>query len=696
MKQSIIVTLLLLLSNFSYADIDECQQDDNSQKDFVCGQCEKGDVEWLFGDDMGPESDDPANEENRKDFKNGLLADLMDPSKTVKGPGASSLNPFSGTKVKDLKSVEDFVEFLPEKFKKNVVFMSPSRSLQEGDRYLMKSPNSEIVMSFNSHHNEGGDMSELRGGNAVEMQVWNGAKGIWEYVEIDFSEGKPKVSRNPGKCLNCHGRGTNTRPNFDAYNFWSQTKPFFRDRIVAGTKEAEDYLNFLKKIEKDAKEFKETGKKTRFSILAPMLEVNKVKDVERALSQGQNYQLKVDTSDGFSTNADGGAAVNLFDQMYLTNHCRIANLTTNPKHNPFADQMKYALAAAVRGTCITSDEDLSKFLPPELLKNSQLFFKNKGYKSGNFKDVKEETSNAQKDYYEDRIGRKLWNIEEEKLKEIKNTPEYKNKLAALEGDEEALYQHEVKAEKEAYRLAKLEMKKLSDNSDRARDKERSLDRFAPMRYLLEPMGIDTSMFSISVDPLSYTFGDFFFNIERFGAFKELKGKSCNELKQLSMDALNKEGIVDKILALKTPCKADYKDPLDPAWKKSLSDIQMQTLKQKREDMKSDVGDVFGYCAGCHAGGGLGAPKIPFHDMKQMNSLLERQAGELGNMQTRIWKRVKRHGDLRGSMPMNWGQLEPEEIKIIKDYLETFPNRDYVKPIDTGSRRNQIENVNLVE
>lgn len=102
------------------------------------------------------------------------------------------------------------------------------------------------------------------------------------------------------------------------------------------------------------------------------------------------------------------------------------------------------------------------------------------------------------------------------------------------------------------------------------------------------------------------------------------------------------------------------------------------------------------CVMCHDNGINGAPPISLGDFDQLDRILEKQSGELGDMGTRIWKRVIRHADKRGSMPMNMGQLENEEIETIKKYLESFPSRNYVRRIDTSNRRNRIINVNQIQ
>ena len=72
MKNFYSILLLIFFSLNSYAqfggadEIDSCKKNNPSQDDYVCGQCEDADVKAFFGDDMGPVSDDPANEGNRK------------------------------------------------------------------------------------------------------------------------------------------------------------------------------------------------------------------------------------------------------------------------------------------------------------------------------------------------------------------------------------------------------------------------------------------------------------------------------------------------------------------------------------------------------------------------------------------------------------------------------------------------------
>ena len=99
------------------------------------------------------------------------------------------------------------------------------------------------------------------------------------------------------------------------------------------------------------------------------------------------------------------------------------------------------------------------------------------------------------------------------------------------------------------------------------------------------------------------------------------------------------------------------------------------------------------CSMCHrrSRNFAGAPVIPFNDANAFDNMLAKQAGEIGNMQEIIWRRLRRHADIKGAMPLDMGgaQLTDKELATVKEYLESFPQRDYIKKINTGSGRNAI-------
>ena len=547
--------------------------------------------------------------------------------------------------------IEDVMAKFPEQLRTDVVFMGDSRSLQAGDRYLMKSPASEIVASFNGH-------PELRGGNNVEVMKFNGKTGTFDFIDIKFEDGKPIVTKNPRKCARCHGGPEQARPIFDPYRFWSQQIPSVGDTLVKGTKEAEDFMKFLDKIEnKDNKpEWK------RFEHLKPFLKMNSKRAIEAGLNYNGYWHVKTQPQPpgSTSTSADG-PGVRLFDEMYLNNHCRINRLLA--KDEDF-ETIKYALAAAAMG-CFRSQEQLAKALPPSIMRKSDEYFikrgiGKKGIYNNVYGDVFKDTEKKQDEYFKDRVGRKLWMLEERFRK-----------------DEPGI------SEEEAYQKAKAELiatnlgaMKNPNGSNQISDREQSSFLVAPFRYILEPIGFDTSNLSISFDPGSYTFGDFIKNMANFEPLLSLvQNNSCVDLENKSMQSYGaKEAKV--ISDIQLAC-----NKLEP-WDKQFDDlaaidekINKDTVLAKRLSLRADMNDMLDSCSGCHREGStVGAPNLPFGDgrMDQFDALMEKTAGEMGDMRKRIWSRINRSESAHGLMPP-WG-LDDEEKKTVKDYLETFQGK----------------------
>ncbi len=264
--------------------------------------------------------------------------------------------------------------------------MSPSRSLQEGPRYLMKSANAEVVFSVNGHPE-----STMGGGQSIEMLVWDGKTGTYQMAEISMRGGKPTVKKNPRKCMHCHGRHPNIRPVFDPYNFWAHTVPFTRDDLIGGPDpskwptDTHEYLDFLDKIKTDAAKEKETGERTRWSVLAPILEQNDPDAIRKFFknSKTDRATYRVQAMDQTpappgSSPFDGGPSVRLFDNMYYNNHCRLARMMEDKENNPAFDQNKFAIAAAAKG-CFSqganSYKRMKEFFPDDFNNQMERYFK---------------------------------------------------------------------------------------------------------------------------------------------------------------------------------------------------------------------------------------------------------------------------------------------------------------------------------
>ncbi|MBK25022.1 MAG: hypothetical protein CME70_13575 [Halobacteriovorax sp.] len=604
---------------------DACKQKAGaSQKDYKCGQCEPKLISKV----------------------DKMLEDLK-----------------KGDKKYD--SIESVMALLPESMRKDVVFMRQSRSLQQGDRYLMKSPGSEVVASFNGHP---GNV----GGNNIEMMKFNGKTGTFDFIDINMKDGVPVVTHNPRKCARCHGTGVRARPIFDPYRFWSNQVPSVGDTVPRGTTEEKEFLEYLEKIENkdDKPEWR------RFSHLKGVLEKNSIADVKAGLKKDGYWHVKTQpTLEGSTSTSSDGPGVRLFDEMYHNNHCRINNLLSQDKN---FETTKFIMAAAVNG-CFGggpgSSNSLDKFIPKSVREKNRDYFASRGIipdntKGSGQKEVFADIEKKQKAYFEDRVGRKLWMLEEK-------------------------FRNEGMSEEDAYKAAKADIETIDrtaqsnpNGQNQIRDLEASLGVIGPLRYAMEPLGFNMGDLSISFDPGSYTFGDFIKNMGDFDPLKSLANKyepkswkdreaKCDELAKESMQAyLDREAEIVDIVT--NSCKNF--DPVD----KQLGNLEKladkaneEALKKKRKALAGELADIFDMnnCASCHkAGSSRGAPDLPFDSerMDEFDALMDKTAGELGDMRKRIWSRINRPSSQHGAMPPSG--LDKEEKSVMKEYLETFTGK----------------------
>ncbi len=244
----------------------------------------------------------------------------------------------------------------------------------------------------------------------------------------------------------------------------------------------------------------------------------------------------------------------------------------------------------------------------------------------------------------------------------------------------------------AYEAAKEDIRIARDNSQLA-DREESIDEVAPLRYVLEASGMDTSLLSMSVDPESYTFGDFFSNLNDFGFVKDLNGRSCNDLKKMSQDAFQNADNRNELLVSYTDaatqsCRNPWDtSPLTFGNEDILNQLGVASLTDARNQLRTDVKEIFDQegCSGCHSMGIKGAPPIPFVSMSSLERELTNSSGEIGDLATRIWNRVKRVDGQHGVMPLGGPALEKEDKDKIKQFLETF-NSPYARRIAVSDGR----------
>ena len=352
--------------------------------------------------------------------------------------------------------------------------------------------------------------------------------------------------------------------------------------------------------------------------------------------------------------------------------------------DPNFETIKYIAAASTKG-CFKSEKNLTDFVPPKVAEKMKKYFVDKGIlkdpKDDVFKTVDADVAKKQKDYFHDRVGRKLWMLEERFRKEDPSL-----------------------SEKEAYQKAKKEILKIdkiagsNPNGDNfINDKEESRRLISPMRTIMEPLGFNMSDLSISFDPGSYTFGDFIDNMKSFDPLFSLTKLNCSDLAKKSLDefAAKENEILDKI---ETNCSSiepydvqlgELEDIAKDANDKAL-EAKRKALRPKMEDILSDYS-----CTMCHkAKNTRGAPNLPLSEnkMDQFDDLMNKTAGELGDMRKRLWSRINRPENNHGAMPPG-DPLTKEEKETVKAYLETFKGSGRSKAdklkLDESNRRSVV-------
>lgn len=628
--------------------------------------------------------------------------------------------------VSSADSVEDVLALIPEEIRRNVVIASPSRSLQRGERYIMHSPYSEIAVSFNGHPDEAG-------GNALEIMRFNGQEGKFEFTEIRFDEnGNRTVEHNPEKCMRCHGSPNDARPIFDPYRFWSQTIPSKRGVPAQGTKDGREYMSLLRQIEAAAAATPPPNEPpaSRLKYLKPYSDVNPSRAVQMAWATDRTYTTRHHPDDKEFSKLEGGTtiddsqAVRMFDGMYARNLCRVNRLLDeDPK--VFAALPMIAAAAkgcfgplprgpdeAVKAKAKDMQNLMAEFLPPAVIKANTNYFKRKrvgttsttatgqAVDGGTPVDVIADTVSRQREYMEDRIGRKIWNLEKQFAAENRDQ-QSREMMAMVQGlrgrligddgrfspeDEvtviRAMNSLQQSWDRKNYQLAKADIRRISNDGAPLADQERSSSIVAPMRYALEPLGFDVSTLSMSFDPMSFTFGDFISrNIQKFDPIASLTQTfpECDDLKAESIRRFNASNAVADINANTLSCEGAPDitfNELEPFVKLS-EDLRLRRQRELAREVAQLTDDYA--CKDCHNPPTQGAPEMPFgaENFRELSPFLQKRTGEFGDLRPLIWKRISRAENQHGHMPPN-DSMTREDLTKFRDYFDTFKPLKYIE------------------
>lgn len=406
MKNFIIISLLAF-STQSFAQFSSSSLSSSCKQDgFACGECETG-----LQNDMNAYMNKITNGK----FQNG---DHWGDGKE-KSQNSSNIAMAPGVTLDGaLKEIIDmFKKNNPAGDNKlNFVVIGESESLQatsvrDGKMYpriMMKSPNSELMVTFNTD-------PKAKGYNTIEMMRWNGKLGRYEFQELNFGEGgdKPHVDASGTKCLECH-KSPDPRPNWDTYRAWAGVVPSRDDMMEMHGEnqefdkskgmqpDAKAYLSFLEQMADD----KEKGKNSRIAMLdIPFDEKRQMAEyvqaaggkklspreqidlIKKQINEKGFYRIKhfPDVEEARDGNAKmafnfdqktaqwAGPSQFAFDQMLAQNMCKV---TTDLRKHPNFEKFKYPLTLMIG----CGQKSGTSRVYPESFKKEILDF----YKSGRY------------------------------------------------------------------------------------------------------------------------------------------------------------------------------------------------------------------------------------------------------------------------------------------------------------------------
>ncbi len=349
-------------------------------------------------------------ETNLQDDFNKLLSSLLEEEL----PNASHWSDLdrdnkSNLKLKSNVKQEEVLQSIIDLLKKhnpegknrlNFVAIGESESLQAtsivdgkiNPRIMLKSPSSEIIVTFNTDKNAAGY-------NTIEIMRWNGKNGRYEFQELDFTSGSQHADLSGAKCLACH-KEPSPRPNWDTYRAWAGVFPSRDDMLETNVSEGKNYNSALG-MQPDAKAYMNVLNQIAHAKESPqgdarlkLLDIpfdtdlqlkgyikkdhqytakEQISLINKHIKEKGYYRIKhfPDLSEVSQENAlinlstktakYAGPSQFAFDQMLAQNMCRVAtDLTQNPSFEIF----KYALTGIAK--CgVSGFKRLSAFFPPD-------------------------------------------------------------------------------------------------------------------------------------------------------------------------------------------------------------------------------------------------------------------------------------------------------------------------------------------
>ena len=567
----------------------------------------------------------------------------------------------------DISKVSDLLAALPEEARRNVIFMTDTRSMariypsDEKDRQLTASEDSADY----SFHSEGGKWCSSNQGSEscvesrvlfaspegdfigsftthpdspssdrFEMILFDPELSETALFDIDFRDSRPVVDKNPDSCMGCHqGRDGTINFRLDSYRMWAYATPYKEDFLEEGSIESEWYLSFLDRME--AGEDK----------LGQMLPASTRALLEESFAEQGYYQVPAPEA---SINFQGinTPLLNLHHQLLEKNACR--GVAAMAQRDDF-DSIKYAAMGALRDC-----SNIEDFLPTfgwgtgrATKGHAKDFFEAMGEgldASGDFSvsALLAETNQRHDSITSDKLSRRY------------------NHLAEFVGPQLA-----------AQEIEESLSSGVSDSQYGLTTFENSSSPITKARYLLEPLGVDVTSWSMAVDRGSQSHVEFFNLFGRHAMFRDLKdtefpnvaaysNEECEALAERSREELSRY----------VPAEDGFEDELY-----NLDDLEAIKTDARNvvasEDLhvaiRTEAAKVYNTCNGCHTYTySTGTPKFRFDSIASVEDMYARDSrAKLREMDgralagtpfkyigvaDRMWDRVNRHRRQPGMMP----------------------------------------------
>ena len=628
------------------------------------------------------------------------LLQCPDREPQVRAAVVALLDDIRAGKRADVTSVDSMVAALPPEVRENIIFFTETQSMAkiyplfEKKRMAFASTDSSAY----SFHREDGRWCSTAAGdthcvesrvlftsreadfvgsfttdpespskNRFELILFDPTSSEMTMAEVRFENNAPVVTMNPTSCKLCHeGRDRSINWRFDPYRFWGYMTPFQEDFLQNGSVESEWYLAFLDRI---------AAGEEKLGKLRPF---NPRQTVVDALAAQGSYQLDARPA-AVDFAGNDSPSLNLSHQLLEKNGCRAA--VQMARRDDF-NRVKYAAVGGLIGC-----DNVNDFFPTSgsyTRATAENYFtaQREGLSGTGAFDLPtfvSETKRRQAALLSDKLSRRFDHL-----------TEFVGEDRAMDDLELALAGGPVAP---GYGVTNFE-------------KDDYGTRIAVTRFLLEPLGVDVTQWSMSVDRAYQSHVEFMHPIvlqpvfidflsREFGgelgrtfeprecqdldtsgpqsragacysALEAARPRLCSKLAERSRKELNNHPGEQESAAFSSYRVEDLAAIETEARARASSSTLDQLAGQAR--------GVYAACAGCHEFGyNSGFPYLPFQDMNALATMFRRQRDAAlhqmdgdsvgiqrgfgrphmfayNSLADRIWDRVNRHPRQHSFMP----------------------------------------------